>query len=204
MVSRTGLVRFRTPAATAAASDEALIALAIGDREAFGLLYDRYVELIYRYCHGRLGDREAAEDATSLVFTRALAALPDQRGPSVRSWLFVIAHNVVINAWRDDAARSSTSRPLDVAAEMADQGPTPEEMADANERHRSLMHALPHLPEEQRRVVELRLAGLNGPEIAAMLGRSHDSVRTMQRRALARLRQLLGIARDAAEGGDAS
>ena len=53
------------------------------------------------------------------------------------------------------------------------------------------------LPEEQRRVVELRLAGLTGPEVAAALGRSHDSVRTTQRRALARLRTLLGITPDA-------
>jgi DNA-directed RNA polymerase specialized sigma24 family protein len=41
--------------------------------------------------------------------------------------------------------------------------------------------------------VELRLAGLTGPEVAAALGRSHESVRTTQRRALAQLRSLLGM-----------
>jgi DNA-directed RNA polymerase specialized sigma24 family protein len=60
-------------------------------------------------------------------------------------------------------------------------------------------HALAQLPEEQRRVVELRLAGMNGPEIALALGRSHDSVRTTQRRALARLRTLLGVTSVAGE-----
>jgi RNA polymerase sigma-70 factor (ECF subfamily) len=188
----------RSRRATAAElSDESLVAMALRDRQAFGLLYDRYVESIYRYCRGRLRDREDAVDATSLVFARALAALPTHRGPSVRSWLFTIAHNVVLNARRD----AVLDRPLDAAIGHADPGPAPEELAAAAERLQSVAWALRQLPEEQRRVVELRLAGLTGPEVAATLDRSHDSVRTTQRRALARLRTLLDMS---AEDGDAS
>jgi len=182
------------------ASDEALVALALGDRQAFGLLYDRYVGPVFRYCLGRLGDREAAEDATSLVFARALAALPSHRGPSVRSWFFAIAHNVVLKARRDAPA----GRPLDAAIDAADPAPGPDDLAAAAERRHSVGRAVAQLPEEQRRVVELRLAGLTGPEVAAALGRSHDSVRTTQRRALARLRVLLGVVPLATEGCDAS
>ena len=61
------------------------MARALHDRQAFGLLYDRYVDPVYRYCYGRLGSREEAEDATSLIFARALAALPTHRGGSFRS-----------------------------------------------------------------------------------------------------------------------
>jgi hypothetical protein len=86
------LVRFRRTAATDETSDEALVVRALGDRQAFALLYDRYVGPNYRYCYGRLGDREEAEDATSVFFARALAALSTQRGASFRSWLFTIAH----------------------------------------------------------------------------------------------------------------
>jgi len=196
-------VRVGTAAAVGEASDEALVALALTDRAAFGLLYDRYLGPVYRYCHGRLGDREQAEDATSLVFARALAALPTQRGPSVRSWRFAIAHNVVANSRRD----ARFDRPLDHAIAIADPGPAPDDLAEAAERRRSVAEALARLPAEQRRVVELRLAGLSGPEVAATIGRSHDSVRTTQRRALARLRLLLGITPAAAaeeEGSDAS
>ena len=181
-------------------SDEALVQLALRDRQAFGLLYDRYVTPVYRYCYGRLGGREQAEDATSLVFARALAALPAQRGPSVRSWLFAIAHTVVINMRRDAAP----DYPLDDALDLPDPGPSPDELAAEAERRSSVSRALTHLPEEQRRVVELRLAGMTGPEVAAALGRSHDAVRTTQRRALARLRVLLGIDSSAEEGRDAS
>jgi RNA polymerase sigma-70 factor, ECF subfamily len=181
-------------------SDEMLVALALRDRRAFGILYDRYVERIYRYCRGRLRDREDAEDATSLVFARALAALPTHQGPSFRSWLFVIAHNVVLNARRN----GSTDQPLAVALDVVDLDAPLEDRVLLAERRRSLSQALGLLPEEQRRVVELRLAGLTGPEVAATLGRSHDSVRATQRRALAQLRTLLGITPESAEGRHAS
>ncbi len=75
-----GLLRFRKPAIDPAMSDEALVALARHDRQAFGVLYDRYIDLVYRYCLSRLRDREDAEDVTSLIFARALAGLDNQPG----------------------------------------------------------------------------------------------------------------------------
>ena len=183
------VLRFRKPAPQEEASDATLVALALHDRQAFGLLYDRYVELIFRYCLVRLRDREDAEDATSLIFARALAALPTQRGGSFRSWLFSIAHNVVVDAQRG----ASPGLPITVLEYQPATGPSLEEQAVADERREVVAQAVTQLTGEQRSVVELRLAGLTGPEVAAALGRSHDSVRTTQRRALARLRTLLGI-----------
>jgi len=78
-----------------AASDAALVERARADREAFALLYARDLRPIYRYCDHRLGDAEAAEDATSQTFARALAALPTCDPESFRAWPFAIAHNVV-------------------------------------------------------------------------------------------------------------
>jgi RNA polymerase sigma-70 factor (ECF subfamily) len=143
------LLRFRLAAAPEETSDEALVAVALHDRQAFGVLYDRYAGPVYRYCHGRLGDREEAEDATSLVFARALAALPTHRGDSFRSWLFAIAHNVVLNARRDAFHHHS----LAVVVEVADPGPRHEELAEAAEPPRSVSEAMAQLAEEQRRVV---------------------------------------------------
>ncbi|MDR5956868.1 sigma factor, partial [Escherichia coli] len=84
--------------------DEAgLIANAQGDLAAFEPLYRHYALPIFHYCHRLLGSRESAEDATSVVFANALAALPRYRpdeGGTFRSWLFVIAHNVVTNSAR--------------------------------------------------------------------------------------------------------
>ena len=84
-----------------ATDDGALVALARQDRRAFAPLYARYADQVHRYCYRRLGTREAAEDATSLVFARALAALPKCRDETFRSWLFAIAHNVIANDLRD-------------------------------------------------------------------------------------------------------
>jgi hypothetical protein len=47
-----------------------------GDREAYTLLYRRYLDDVYRFALGRLGNREAAEDAVQNIFVRALTALP--------------------------------------------------------------------------------------------------------------------------------
>jgi RNA polymerase sigma-70 factor (ECF subfamily) len=183
-----------------ATPDEAIVALALHDRHAFAILYDRYADAVYRYCYGRLQSREAAEDATSIAFSRALAALPTQRGPSFRAWLFSIAHNVLINLQRD----TPRERPLAMIVDLADPGPPLEDLVLTEERRCSVRAALTRLPERQRRVVELRLAGLTGPEIAAVLGRSHDAVRSEQRRALAALRELLGITTENGECRDAS
>ena len=170
--------------------DAVLVARAKADPRAFAALYRRYVDGVYRYCYRRLGSREAAEDATAAVFARALAALPTCREGSFRGWLFAIAHNAIVGEFRQRAARPE--RGLDEAEAVIDPGDGPEAAALAAEARESVLGLLPRLPEEQRRVLELRLAGLSGPEIGHALGRSHGSVRVAQYRAIRRLRALLG------------
>jgi len=171
--------------------DEALVERARGDRAAFGPIYDRYVTPVYRYCYRRLGVTEAAEDATSLVFEKAMLALPRYRsGPgSFRSWLFTIAHNVIADKFRArHPVPFANPRQLTVAGTES----TPEELALAREASRTIWQVLAHLPPEQARLLELRLAGLNDAEIARVVGISHGAVRVAQHRALRRLRELLG------------
>jgi RNA polymerase sigma-70 factor (ECF subfamily) len=168
-----------------AAPDAILLDAARRDRRAFAPLYNRYLDQIYGYCLRRLGDRESAEDATSQIFTQALAALPGCNVQSFRPWLFAIAHNEVVDRHRS----RRRDQPLDVALHLAGNEPPPEEMALASDQSRRLELAILQLPEDQRTVVELRLAGLSGGEIAAALGRSPGSTRVLQSRAVARLRE---------------
>jgi RNA polymerase sigma-70 factor, ECF subfamily len=170
------------------AADAELVARAQADRQAFALLYRRYLDPIHQYCYRRLGSREAAEDATSLVFTKAFVSLPGYRAGSFRSWLFAIAHHVIT----DDLRARRVVAELDAAAEAADREPTPEDVVMAAEATSSVVRLLAHLPTGQRRVVELRLAGLTGREVAAVLGCSLASVKIAQVRAYTRLRDLLG------------
>ena len=105
------------------AADDELVALAKRDRAAFGPLYDRYADLVYRYCLRRLGNRETAEDATGQTFVKVLAALPTYRddGPSFRSWLFAIAHNVLVDVERGRRPVEG----LDAADTVADESAGP-------------------------------------------------------------------------------
>lgn len=197
-----GLLQTRPPSVQAlpggTGGDDELVARARHDRRAFAILYARYLDPVHRYCYRRLGSREAAEDATSLVFAKALAGLPDYRDGSFRGWLFGIAHHVVA----DDLRARRPHAPLDEAGDLLDAAPSPEELALAAEERCSVRDLLANLPAEQRQIVELRLAGLNGPEIAAVSGRSLAAVKVGQFRAYARLRVLLGVGAEPQEGPD--
>jgi len=176
--------------------DATLVAQTKRDRQAFALLYRRYVETVYRYCYRRLGSQEEAEDATSQIFTRALAALPRLGDQPFRAWLFTIAHNVVADVYRD-RSRIPWSSPQQAPPreeEIEDPNPTPEHQLLAAEQGRSIRILLAQLPEESRHLLELRLAGLTDVEIAHVLGRSHGAVRVAQHRAVMRLRALRAAA----------
>lgn len=184
---RNGSTGLDAPGVVAPLDEVDLIAAARRDRRAFAPLYRRYADAVHRYCYRRLGNRGEAEDATSLVFTKALAGLDGYRAGSFRAWLFAIAANVVVDRLR--ARRPD--RPLDDADPVADAAPNPEAAALAADDRRRLRAALAELPPEQRRVVELRLSGLSGGEIAAAVGKSRAAVDALQYRAVARLRSLL-------------
>ena len=169
------------------------------DPLAFAPLYEHYAPIVYHYCLRRLSHTEAAADATAIVFTKAIAALPKftpdprREGSTFRSWLFAIAHNLVIDAHR---TRCETASLDDVAGHHALRDParSPEEQAIASEQRRALVAAISTLTDGQRQVVELRLAGLTGPEIAATLNLHLSAVKSAQFRAYTRLRDLLGDA----------
>jgi RNA polymerase sigma-70 factor (ECF subfamily) len=175
-------------------SDEALVVRARGDPHAFAPLYARYVDPIYRYCFRRLGSKEAAEDATSLVFLKAISGLPGYRtGSTFRSWLFAIAHNVIA----DDLRARRPARPLVAAIHVAGAEPGPEATALQNEAGQTVHDLLAQLPPDQAHLVALRLSGLIGAEIAGVLGSNPGAVRVAHHRAVARLRALFGDSEEA-------
>jgi len=169
-----------------APSDAALVVAACGDRGAFIALYERYVGRIYAYCLARLGDREAAEDATSKVFIKALAALGRYEDVLFADWIFRIAHNVVV-----DARRRRLVGPLPATDERPDPTRGPDEALCARAEGAAVQAALCALAADERAVIELPYAGWSGEEIAARLGRSPEAVKQLRYRAMGRLRALL-------------
>jgi RNA polymerase sigma-70 factor (ECF subfamily) len=169
--------------------DDDLVTRAKSDPEAFGQLYDRYFDPIYRYCSWRLHTQVAAEDATSQIFLKALAGLPGYRPntSSFRSWLFAIAYHVVVDAYRAHRPMAH----LDLALTIPDRDPGPETRAVHAETQREIRSLLAHLPDEQADLLRLRMAGLTDREIAEVVGKSGSAVRTSLHRAIKRLRALM-------------
>ena len=181
----TRLRQSHQPSGAADASDAILVGRALQDREAFAALYLRYLAEMGRFCVLRLHDEEAARDATQQIFAQALAGLAHYReSGQFRAWLYTIARHVLANQVR----RQHATFPLDAALEAVDPGLTPEETVTATLERHTVLAAVSRLPDDQRTAIELRLAGLTGPEVAAAMERSHDAVKKLQLRALQRLR----------------
>ena len=139
------------------------------------------------YCRRRLGHDEDAADATSQTFAKAMGGLDGFTGGAVAPWLFTIARHVVIDAVR----RRRPLVVLETVGDLAEPAAGPEDLTLEKDRRRALLAAIARLTPEQREVVELRLAGLTGQEIADVLGLSLSAVKSSQFRAYTRLRALL-------------
>jgi RNA polymerase sigma-70 factor (ECF subfamily) len=158
------------------------------DANAFSALYRKYVTDIYRYCYRRLQDREAAEDVTSQIFMQAYAGLPNLGTRPFRPWLFAIARNAMIDRYR---RQRPPELPLDGLPDRADDATSPEDLYLDRESTDAIHQLFGQLSERDRQIVELRLAGLTGLEIAEAMQCSHAVVRTAQHRAFERIRAML-------------
>ena len=181
-----------TGTAGAADSWQLVRAAQAGDVEAFGRLYDRYVDLVFRYVWHRLGDRALAEDVTSETFLRALRRIGSisYRGSDVAAWFVTIARNLVI-----DHLKSARHRREVVTGEIpeGDQlaaGPEPEVLRRTT--NAELLRCVRQLAAEQQECIVLRfLNGLSVTETAQVMGRTEGAVKALQRRAVRRLAELL-------------
>ena len=89
-------------------SDEDVVRRAQRDPDQFASVYERYAKEIERFFLSRTnGNVEFAQDLTSQVFTRAWAALDRYSAGSLRGWLYQIARNLLIDAYRRQHATSS-------------------------------------------------------------------------------------------------
>ncbi len=174
--------------------DEAkLIEAAQNDPGAFGPLYERYVDRIYRYAYRRVGNHADAEDVTSQTFQQALAALPgyEWRGVPFGAWLYRIAGNVIARRGRTSSREVTVEDVTSLSQERAGVDEDPAEIV-AERQEDELTEALRQLPVDQQRVIVLRFShGMKSREIGEVMGRSEGAVKQLLHRAMIALRATL-------------
>ncbi len=170
-------------------SEEQVLACASqGDREAFGTLYERYVERIFNYIYYRTGNVDDAEDLTARVFQRAMNHIVNytDRGVPFSAWLYRIAHNLVANWHRDRSRRQEI--PITETPIIAKDTPPEVSLVQSQEKD-ALLKLIRGLPSERQTLLILKFVEhLSNAEIGEIMGRSEGAVKSLYHRTLTSLR----------------
>jgi RNA polymerase sigma-70 factor (ECF subfamily) len=162
-----------------------------GDSDAFGKLYDAYLERIYRFIYFRVEDQQTAEDIASQVFLKAWENLGRFHigGTPFLAWLYTIAHNAVIDHYR---TRKVTAALDDVRLSDPGHAEWVENSIDFSVEMESIKGALSTLTDDQRQVLLLKFIDeMSNEEIARHLGKREGAIRALQMRGLKALAKRL-------------
>jgi len=163
------------------------------DREAFSQLYDRFSTLVFSLAMRMLRAQSDAEDLLQEVFMqvwRQAGNYSQERG-SPEAWIINIARSRAIDKLRSIRRRDKSFVLTDDPA-GAESPDNVEKAAGDTEARLAMTSALGHLPEAQRRVLELAyFGGLSQTEIADRLKEPLGTVKTRMRAGIQRLRSML-------------
>jgi RNA polymerase sigma-70 factor (ECF subfamily) len=160
------------------------------DMDALAQIHDLYYEPIFRYVAFRVSDRHVAEDLTSDVFTRFLAAVRERRAPhsTLRGWLYSVAANVV-NDYHRKYYRASY---VELDETMVSMEVGPEQVAEDALTRADLRRAVAGLTEDQQNVIALRFGDeMPIQEVARTMGKTEGAIKQLQARAIAALARKL-------------
>jgi RNA polymerase sigma-70 factor (ECF subfamily) len=167
-----------------------LISLACqGNTEAFGALYERYIDQIYNYIYFRTSNGKDAEDICSRVFLRALNHIEryEDRGYPFSAWLYRIAHNLVVN-WYRDSERVEEISLLEQYPPPTINGSVEESIEDMDEKE-NLLKIIQNLPEDRKELLILKhVEGLTNYEIGQIMDRTEGAIKALYHRTLESLR----------------
>lgn len=167
-----------------------------GESEAFGLIYDRYVDTVFRFIYFRVGNRQLAEDLTSDTFLRALKRIGSftWQGRDLGAWLVTIARNLVADHFKSGRYRLEITTGDVLDADKEDRGPegTPEAAVVDHITNVTLLTAVKRLNPEQQECIVLRfLQGFSVAETAQAMGKNEGAIKALQYRAVRALARLL-------------
>lgn len=173
------------------AQEEAkLIQRAKTDPEAFGELYEQYVDRIYKYVYYRTGNAADAEDLTARIFERAIKHIGNyqDQGVPFSAWLYRIAHNLVANWHRDRSRRKFVS--IDDVSQWVVTDHGPEFATQLMQDKEALLEAISHLPHDRQELLIFKFVEqLSNAEIGDIMGRSEGAIKSLYHRTLLSLRE---------------
>jgi RNA polymerase sigma-70 factor (ECF subfamily) len=165
-----------------------------GDADAFGELYDRYVDQVYRYIAYRVGSTQLAEDLTSETFLRALRRIGSftWQGRDVGAWFVTIARNLIADHYKSGRYRLEMTTDDVTESGKAPTISGPEAEVLESMQNKVLLEAIKKLNAEQQECVVLRfLQSLSVSETAAIMGKNEGAIKALQYRAIRTLGRLL-------------
>jgi RNA polymerase sigma-70 factor (ECF subfamily) len=159
-----------------------------GDREAFGILVDRYADQAFAVAYGFLQQAEDAEDLVQDAFVRALEKIDSlRRGSPFGPWFYRLLVNTSLNRRKYLARRQTLDVPATSAARES-----PAVDSERAELRSRLAASVRALPSELETVVILPdLEGFTHREIAGVLGIPEGTCRSHLSRARRLLREML-------------
>jgi RNA polymerase sigma-70 factor (ECF subfamily) len=167
-----------------------------GDTDAFGQIYDRYLDTVFRYIYFRVSTRTLAEDLTSETFLRALRRIGSftWQGRDLGAWLVTIARNLVADHFKSGRYRLEVATAEVLDADSPDRGPegSPETAVLDHLTNTTLLTAVKRLNPEQQECIVLRfLQGFSVAETAQTMGKNEGAIKALQYRAVRSLARLL-------------
>lgn len=161
-----------------------------GDREAFGKLYDTFLDAVYRFVYFRVGARVDAEDITEAVFVSIFEHIGDykEQGVPFQAWLFRIARNKIIDHYRSHKPRV----PLEEAGDVPDGNENVEHRVEITLTNEYILSCVRQLPASYQEIVILKyIEDKTNEEISMLLDKPLAHVRVLQSRALQKLRAIV-------------
>lgn len=159
-----------------------------GDIDAFGELYERYLDLIYRYIRARVTENRNAEDLTEVVFLHAFKAVEryQERGFPFSAYLYQVARNLLVDHYRAEREEGS----LETVEQHETLDPSLDESVMVDEHIQDLRSALEQLPKDYQEIIRLRvLLDLPSSTVAQWMGRKEGAMRVLLHRALKALKR---------------
>jgi RNA polymerase sigma-70 factor (ECF subfamily) len=164
------------------------------DEKAFGKIYKRFYQQVYRYIYYRTNDSNVAEDLTAETFLKVLQSIKAYRkdAKSFLPWIIKIAYRLIVDYYRAvNKSRRFSDAQLELGVDLKTSSQLVEEDIINRLDGEIVWRAVRMLTDEQQQVIYLKFGlGFSNREVAEILGKREGAIKSLQIRALESLKRI--------------